>query len=299
MHVGIIGLGNIGGHVAANLVADGHEVTVFDTDEVRSKPLVEAGATAAPGPAEVAKASEITLLSLPTPEVVNAVADAWLKGASKGDILVDISTNSPEAVRELGVRVSAAGCELLDAPLTGGAAGAESRMLVFMVGGDAKAFQRCEPLLSKLGRAVFHLGPLGLGNTAKLVNSLLAFTSTWVSLEGLSMAAKAGIDVRTMVDVVRTGGAGNFFMDRMVESINERGRPAQFALALAAKDARLIEGLSEATGVPAPIGSQLRKILDSAVDAGLGDHDWSDLVEHAEKEAGIPLQIAPAEESTE
>ncbi len=296
MRVGMIGLGNIGGHVAANLVADGHALTVFDSDEARCKPLTEAGATAAPGPAEVAQASEITLLSLPTPEVVNAVADAWLNGASKGDILVDISTNSPETVRELGKRVAAAGCELLDAPLTGGAVGAQARMLVFMVGGDRKAFERCEPVLEKLSRAVFHLGPLGLGNTAKLVNSLLAFTSTWVSLEGLSLAAKAGIDVRTMVDIVRTGGAGNFFMDHMVEGINERGRPTQFALALALKDATLIEGLSEATGVPAPIGSQLRRILASAVDAGLGDRDWSDLVEHAEREAGIKLEIAPAKE---
>ncbi len=294
MRVGMIGLGNIGGHVATNLVADGHEVTVFDTDVARSKPLAEAGATAAMGPAEVAEASEITLLSLPTPEIVNAVADSWLKGASKGDVLIDISTNSPEAVRELGERVSAAGCDLLDAPLTGGAPGAQARMLVFMVGGDRQAFERCEPVLDQLSRAVFYLGPLGLGNTAKLVNSLLAFTSTWVSLEGLSLAAKAGIDVRTMVDVVRTGGAGNFYMDRMVESINERGRPAQFALALAAKDAHLIEGLSEAVGVPAPIGSQLRKILDAAVEAGLGDHDWSDLVEHAEGQAGVKLEIAPA-----
>ena len=296
MRVGIIGLGNIGGHVAANLVADGHEVTVFDTEEARSMPLAKAGAKAAPGPAEVAEASEITLLSLPTPAVVNAVADAWLKGASKGDILVDISTNSPEAIRELGVRISAAGCELLDAPLTGGAVGAEARMLVFMVGGDSKAFQRCEPVLEKLSRAVFHLGPLGLGNTAKLVNSLLAFTSTWVSLEGLSIAAKAGIDVRTMVDVVRTGGAGNFFINGMVDGINERGRPTQFALELAAKDAGLIEDLGRATGVPVPVGAQIRRVLQDAVDAGLGAHDWSDLVEHAEKQAGIALQIAPAKE---
>ncbi len=82
MRVGMIGLGNIGGHVAANLLADGHELTVFDSDPRRIKPLTEMGATAAPGPAEIAQASEITLLSLPTPEVVNDVADAWLMGAS-------------------------------------------------------------------------------------------------------------------------------------------------------------------------------------------------------------------------
>ena len=296
MRVGVIGLGNIGGHVATHLVADGDEVTVFDTDEARIAPLVESGAKAAAGPAAVAEASELTLLSLPTPEVVDSVASAWLEGASPGDLLIDISTNSPEAVRALGARVSARGCELLDAPLTGGAVGAEARMLVFMVGGDRAAFERCKPVLDRLSRAVFHLGDLGLGNTAKLVNSLLAFTSTWVSLEGLSLAAKAGIDVRTMVDVVRTGGAGNFFIDRMVEGINERGRPAQFAIELAAKDAGLIEQLGSSLDVPVPIGSQLRQILLAALEGGLGAHDWSDLVLHAEREAGLELQIAPAAE---
>jgi len=296
MRIGVIGLGNIGGHVATHLVADGDEVTVFDTDEARVAPLVGSGAKAAAGPAAVAEASELTLLSLPTPEVVDSVASAWLEGASPGDVLIDISTNSPEAVRALGARVSARGCELLDAPLTGGAVGAEARMLVFMVGGDRAAFERCKPVLDRLSRAVFHLGDLGLGNTAKLVNSLLAFTSTWVSLEGLSLAAKAGIDVRTMVDVVRTGGAGNFFMDRMVEGINERGRPAQFAIELAAKDAGLIEQLGSSLDVPVPIGSQLRQILLAALDGGLGSHDWSDLVQHAEREAGLELQIAPAAE---
>ena len=295
MHIGVIGLGNIGGQVATNLVTDGHEVTVFDTDEARVTALVESGARAVSGPAGVAQSSEITLLSLPTPGAVDSVADAWLEGAARGDILVDISTNSPEAVRRLGARVAARGCELLDAPLTGGAPGARTRMLVFMVGGDRAAFERCLPVLEKLSRAVFHLGELGLGNTAKLVNSLLAFTSTWVSLEGLSLAAKAGIEVRAMVDVVRTAGAGNFFMDRMVEGINERGRAPQFALELAAKDAGLIEELSGSLDVPAPIGSQIHQILIAAVEGGLGGRDWSDLVEHAERQAGLELSIEPAD----
>ena len=104
MRIGVIGLGNIGGHVAANLVADGDEVTVFDTDETRMKPLVESGASAAAGPAEVARASEITLLSLPSPEVVDLVADGWLDGASAGDVLVDLSTSSPARARALGAR---------------------------------------------------------------------------------------------------------------------------------------------------------------------------------------------------
>src|SRR5262249_28969571 len=160
--------------------------------------------------------------------------------------LVDLSTNAPAVVQAIGARLAAAGRHLLEAPLTGGAPGAKARMLVFMVGGEPAVFERCRPLLDRLGRATFHLGPLGLGNPAKLVNSLLAFTAAWVSLEGLAIAGKAGIDLRTMVDVVRTGGATNYFVDRVVEGINQRGRPAQFALTLAAKDAGLLLDVARA-----------------------------------------------------
>src|SRR5262249_18591468 len=157
-----------------------------------------------------------TFASLPTPAVVEEVVTSWLEGAAPDAVFVDLSTNAPAVVRALGARLEAAGRHFLECPLTGGAPGAQSRLLVFMVGGEARVCERVKPLLDTLGRATFHVGGLGLGNTAKLVNSLLAFTSTWVSLETLSVAAKMGIDLRTMVDVVRTGGATNFYIDRMV-----------------------------------------------------------------------------------
>src|SRR4051794_671706 len=137
MRVGVIGLGNIGGHVAANLVADGHEVVVFDVDDARAAAV--AGAAAVGSVAEVGAASEVTVLSLPTPAVVRAVADEWASAAASGAVLVDLSTNSPEVVRELGTRLSATGHHLVEAPLTGGAIGAQNRMLSFMVGGDDDA----------------------------------------------------------------------------------------------------------------------------------------------------------------
>jgi 3-hydroxyisobutyrate dehydrogenase-like beta-hydroxyacid dehydrogenase len=208
-------------------------------------------------------------------------------------VLVDLSTNAPAAVRALGAKLAARGCALLEAPLTGGAPGAKARMLVFLVGGEPATFERCQPLLAKLGRATFHFGPLGTGNTAKLVNSLLAFTSTWVSLEGLAIAARGGLDLRTLVEAVRTGGAGNFFIDRMVEGINQRGRPAQFALALAAKDAGLVADLAREAGVPAPVAAQIAQVLGKAAAGGLGAHDWSDLVQWMEREAGLELRLPP------
>ena len=192
MATGVIGLGNIGGAIAANLVADGNDVVVYDVDPAAVQAIT--GATAAPDVASVAGQADVTLLSLPTPDVVSEVAAAWAGAAAPGAVLVDLSTNSPAVVRELGERLAASGHHLVEAPLTGGAIGAEKRMLVFMVGGDDEPVARVIPVLEPLGRATFHVGPLGLGNTMKLLNSLIAFTTTWVSLEGLAMATKAGID---------------------------------------------------------------------------------------------------------
>jgi len=286
--VGVIGLGNIGSAVAANLVADGDEVVVADLDPAR----IAAVAGAIGGDvAAVAAASEITLTSLPTPDDVAGVASAWAAAAAAGAILLDISTSSPAGNQALAATLAETGHHFVEAPLTGGAIGARNRALVFMVGGDDEPVARCLPVLDRLGRATFHLGPVGAGTTMKLVNSLLAFTCTWVSLEGLSLAAAAGLDLRTAVEVVRTGGATNFFIDRWVDGIDTRGRPPEFALTLAAKDARLIEEVAAASGIPAPVAAAVSGVLADALERGLGDHDWSDLVVAAEARAGRPLTL--------
>jgi len=289
----VIGLGNIGGAVAANLLADGHAVAAYDSDAARVAALVARGATAAADAAAVAAHSVVTFTSLPTPRIFEAVAEAWLAAAPPDTVLVDLSTNAPAVVRAVGARCAAAGRHLVEAPLTGGAPGAQARMLVFMVGGEAAPVARVRPLLETLGRATFHVGGLGLGNVAKLVNSLMAFSATWLSLEGLAVAAKAGIDVRTMVEVIRTGGAGNIFTERMVEGINERGRPTQFALALAAKDAGLLLDVARDLGVPTPAAAQVAQAFVTAVAAGLGERDFTDIVEVMERLAGVELRIRP------
>ena len=291
MRIGVIGLGNIGGAIAANLVADGHEVTVHDLDALLADAVT--GASAAGDVGSVARATDIALLSLPTPDVVAAVATDWATAAKPGSVLVDLSTNSPAVVRELGDRLAGSGHDLVEAPLTGGAIGAERRMLVFMIGGGSDPVARVRPVLDALGRATFHVGGLGLGNMMKLLNSLIAFTTTWVSLEGLSMAAKAGIEVRDAVEILRTAGASNFYLDRQVETIDGRGRPPQFALALAAKDAGLIVESGVTLGVPTPVASAVRDVLTQAVAQGLGGADWSELVAWAELQAHVALRWGP------
>ena len=288
MAIGVIGLGNIGRGIATNLVADGNDVVVHDVDTAAMAAIQ--GATAAPDVAAVARAADVTLLSLPTPDVVAAVAAAWAGAAAPGSVLVDLSTNSPVVVRELGEGLAASGHHLVEAPLTGGAIGAEKRMLVFMVGGDDEPVARVLPVLEPLGRATFHVGPLGLGNTMKLLNSLIAFTTTWVSLEGLAMATKAGIALPKAVEILRTAGASNFYIDRQVETIDGRNRPTQFALELAAKDAGLIVDTGNAVGAPTPVGAAIKGVLDAVVAEGLGGADWSELVTFAEGQADVTLR---------
>jgi 3-hydroxyisobutyrate dehydrogenase-like beta-hydroxyacid dehydrogenase len=295
--VGVIGLGNIGGAIAGNLVADGHSVTVSDIDPARAGAV--AGAAAVADAAAVAASTEITITSLPTPEAVTGVADQWADAAPADAVLLDISTSAPATNRELAARLQRSGHHFVEAPLTGGAVGAQKRTLVFMVGGDDEAVARCRPILDRLGRATYHLGPVGAGTTMKLANSLLAFSCTWASLEALSLAAAAGLDLRTAVEVVRTGGASNFFMDHLVDGMDTRGRPPQFSLALAAKDARLIDDLAAASGVPAPVAGAIRQVFADAVERGLGGHDWSDLVLSAEARAGLDLTLGPAPDAGE
>jgi 3-hydroxyisobutyrate dehydrogenase-like beta-hydroxyacid dehydrogenase len=288
MAIGVIGLGNIGRGIATNLVVDGNDVVVHDLDAAAMAAIE--GATAVPDVAALARAADVTLLSLPTPDVVEAVAAAWAAAAAPGAVLVDLSTNSPVVVRELGERLASSGHHLVEAPLTGGAIGAEKRMLVFMVGGDDEPVARVVPVLEPLGRATFHVGPLGLGNTMKLLNSLIAFTTTWVSLEGLAMATKAGIALPKAVEILRTAGASNFFIDRQVETIDGRNRPTQFALELAAKDAGLIVDTGIEVEAPTPVGAAIKGVLDAAVLQGFGGADWSELVTFAERQADVALR---------
>jgi len=292
--VGVVGLGNIGGALATNLVADGHEVTVTDVDAARADAID--GAKAVPAVAQVAAASEITLTSLPNPTVVQAVADEWAGAAAPGSVLLELSTTLPDSNRAIAEQLTASGHHFVEAPLTGGAIGAQNRGLVFMVGGDDEPVSRCLPILEQLGRATIHLGPVGTGTTMKLANSLLAMACTWASFESLSLAAKAGIDLRTAVEVIRTAGVTNFYIDRGVEGINVRGKPAEFTLELAAKDAGLINEIAAATGVPVEIAQAARSLLDDAVARGLGDHDWTDLVLAAEARAGVDLHLPPKAE---
>jgi len=293
--LGFVGLGNIGGAICANLLADGHQVVAFDTEPARLQAQVDTGALAAADPAGVAAAADLTFLSLPTPEIMASVSEQWLEGASPGKVLVDLTTNAPSTVRAVGRRVELAGARLVEAPLTGGAPGARLRKLVFITGGHPDHVAEVTPLLDSIGRATFYLGPLGCGNVGKLVNSLMAFTTRWVSLEGLALAAGNDIDLRTLLEMVRTSGGANSYLEQRVEEISQRGRHPDFAMELAAKDAGLMLEVGRESAVPLPVASAIHQMLVFAKAQGLGGHDISDLVEVMERAAGLRLHLRPAD----
>jgi 3-hydroxyisobutyrate dehydrogenase-like beta-hydroxyacid dehydrogenase len=294
LRLGLIGLGNIGGAVAANLIADGHHVTVHDTDPARTGALQGAHVVGDAG--AVAAAADITFLSLPSPGVMDAVSRAWAQGATPGRVLVDLTTNSPATVRAVGARLAADGLRFLESPVTGGAIGARNRSLVFIVGGDEDVVAEVEPLLDTLGRATYHLGPLGCGSVGKLVNSLLAFTTQVVSYEGLALGERYGIDLRTLVDMLQFSGGSQSFIERRVEAINDRGGHADFSIELAAKDAGLMLEAGRDVSLPLPVASAVHQVFVLAKAQGLGDRDINDLVEVLERTTGVQLRLGPAKD---
>jgi len=299
--IGFVGLGNIGGALAANLLADGHRLTVHDADPAKAESLVADGAAPAGSAADVATAAEVTFLSLPTPAAMEVVAEGWIAAAvGSGKVLVDLSTNAPGIVRSMGARLASAGTHLVEAPLTGGVPGARGRTLVFMVGcDDTGAFARVEPLLASLGRATIRMGPLGSGNIGKLANSLHAFASMWVTLESLALASRSGVDLRTLVDMLRVAGGATPYLNSRVDDIARRGRPAEFSLEMAAKDAGLMVEAGRDVGAPMPLASTLHDLLVYAKAQGLGSHDINDLVEVVERLAGVALALGPPARSPE
>jgi 3-hydroxyisobutyrate dehydrogenase-like beta-hydroxyacid dehydrogenase len=297
LRLGFIGLGNIGGGVAANLLADGHHMTVHDTDPARAAALD--GADAVEGPAAVAASADITFLSLPSPAAMDTVSRAWAEGARPGTVLVDLTTNSPATVRAVGARLAAGGHRFLECPVTGGAVGARNRSLVFIMGGDDAVVAQVEPLLKTIGRATYHLGPLGCGSVGKLCNSLMAFTTQVVSYEGLALGERYGIDLRTLVEMLRLSGGAHSYLERRVEEINERGRHADFSIDLATKDAGLMLEAGRDVSVPMPVASAVHQVFVLAKAQGLGDHDISDLVEVVERAIGVELRLGPAKQATE
>ena len=291
--IGFIGTGNMGGPMAANLAKPGRSMTVHDSRREAAAALIDGGAAWAASPADVARASEAVFLSLPGPREVEAVLegpDGVFAGIAAGSTIIDLSTNSPTVVRRLADEAAGRGVGFLDAPVSGGIRGARKGTLAVMVGGDAATFERHRPLLESIGEKIFHLGGVGAGNVAKLVNNMLCFLNMLGTGEALVLAGKAGIDLSTLREVVKAGSGASLMWEWGSRAILEDKLAPTFTTTLAAKDIQLATALADELGVPFDLGKRVEELLVAYRDGGFAAEDVLATVKSVEERAGIVVR---------
>ncbi len=282
MKVGFIGVGSMGGPMCRNIIRkSGEEVIVFDLNAEAVKTCTALGAKAAASIAALAADVDVIMTSLPMPKDVEAVAlgpGGIAENARQGTIYFDLSTNAPSVVRRIAQQLAVKGITMLDAPVSGGVAGAEKATIAIMVGGDKAAFDAHQPLLKSFGANVFHMGDLGTGTVAKLVNNMMAFCNMAAAAEGLMLGAMAGIDVRKLDDVIRNSSGNSNAYRLMAERVMKGEFKPSFALDLAYKDTHLALELADELGAPTPQAAQTHNLMRLARGMGFGQSDTSSMM---------------------
>ena len=275
MKVGFCGLGKMGVPMAARLLGAGHEVTVWNRTPGRAGELVEQGAAEAASPAEAAAGAAVVVTMLADPEAVEAVVAGVAETVTTGATLIEMSTIGPDAVRALANRVPE-GVDVLDAPVLGSVPQATDGKLKIFVGGDTDVLERCRPVLEPMG-APRHLGPLGAGAAMKLVaNSILGALMGGLA-EALALADRFELDEAAVLDILAESPIGVTVKGKR-EFIESGVYPANFKLALAAKDLRLVTDAAQTAGVELRMAAAARSWLERADEHGLGELDYSAVI---------------------
>jgi 3-hydroxyisobutyrate dehydrogenase len=289
MRIGFIGLGLMGGPMAANLLKAGFALSAFD---VRGEAVKPAGALWSENPA---RDSDIVLTSLPGPPEVEAVSEKILKDAKPGTVWFDLSTNSVEVVRRVHARCGEKGIQMLDAPVSGGTAGAKSGKLALWVGGDEATYRRCLPVLKAIADEPFYVGPIGAGTIAKLAHNVSTFAVHTALAEAFTMGVKAGVEPLALYRALRQGASGRArTFDRLAEKFLPGAYdPPTFALKLAHKDVSLAVALGRSLGVPMKAAEHALAELDAAMARGWGERDSRIVMTLQEERAGVSVRVPP------
>ncbi|HEX9855581.1 MAG TPA: NAD(P)-dependent oxidoreductase [Acidimicrobiia bacterium] len=288
MDLAVIGLGLMGGTLARHLLADGHAVVGFDPEAERAGEHAGRGGVVASSVAEAVAGVEVALLSLPNSSVMLEVVHEIASSTRDGLLVVDTTTGEPDDAVAAWRALAEAGADFVDATISGNAAQAAVRDVIFMAGGSQEAVAVATTLLRPLGRAVYHVGPVGSGAIAKLiVNHVLSINRAAVA-EGLTVAEKAGVDLEEMLLILRDSAAYSKAMDiwgdRMVAADHY---PPSSRVRQSHKDSRLINGFAESVGASHVLADAVRRALVDAEDGGLSDADNSSVMEVMRRRAGI------------
>jgi 3-hydroxyisobutyrate dehydrogenase len=282
--IGFIGLGNMGAPMAANLIKAGHQVTGFDVVPRAAEALVEKGGHAAASEAEAAAAGELLITMLPAGAQVRSVylgESGVLANARKDALLIDCSTIDVETARGVAAAAAEARFDMLDAPVSGGVAGAEAASLTFMVGGEAEIFARAQPVLAVMGRTIVHAGPAGNGQAAKICNNMILGVSMIAVCEAFSLAERLGLSAQTLFDITAKSSGQCWALTSycpvgpVPSSPANRDYAPGFTAAMMLKDLRLAQQAAGATAAPTPLGAAAANLYQMFVDDGAAGLDFS------------------------
>jgi 3-hydroxyisobutyrate dehydrogenase len=283
--IGFIGLGNMGAPMAANLVGGGHQVTGFDLVPRAMEALATKGGHAAASAAEAAAAGDIVITMLPAgPQVRSVYLDEGgvLANARRGALLIDCSTIDVETARAVAAAAKVAGFGMLDAPVSGGVAGADAASLTFMVGGEAEIFAQAQPVLATMGRTIVHAGPAGNGQAAKICNNMILGVSMIAVCEAFSLAERLGLEAQTLFDISSKSSGQCWALTSycpvpgpVPTSPANRDYAPGFTVAMMLKDLRLAQQAAGATATATPLGAAAASLYQMFVDGGTGVLDFS------------------------
>ena len=286
MKIGFIGLGNMGGPMAANLAAAGHAVTGFDMAEVSIDGVAMAASAVA-----AAEGRDVVITMLPNGQILRSVADQVIPAMQKGAVLLDCSTVDVESARAVAGQAQAAGLSALDAPVSGGVGGAQGGTLTFMVGGDTDGFDTARELFDIMGQKAVHCGPSGNGQAAKICNNMILGATMIVTCEAFALADKLGLDRQAMFDVVSTSSGYSWSMNAYCpapgvgpQSPADNGYQPGFAADLMLKDLRLAQQAAESADADTPLGQAARDLYAQFVEQEDGaGRDFSAMLPRFEK----------------
>jgi 3-hydroxyisobutyrate dehydrogenase-like beta-hydroxyacid dehydrogenase len=282
----------MGGRLARRLVDAGHVLTIFDTSEAAVQEFAALGARPAPSAAAVASACEIVITCLPTPQIVQKVTlgPGGVVEGSRVKILVDMSTTGATYAKRIAEGLQAKGIVAVDAPISGGLAGAERGTLAVMVSCEEEILPRIAPVLEVFGK-VFLVGHKpGMGQTMKLLNNLLSATAMAISSEAVVLGVKAGLDARQIVEVINAGtGRNSATADKIPRCVIPRKFNTGFAIELLNKDVRLCLEEADALGVPMVVGTAVRQLLAITMASEGPNADMTETIKPLERWAGVQV----------
>ena len=290
--VGFIGLGIMGRGMSRNLLDAGHDLTVWNRTPERAEPLVEAGATLADSPAQVAGRVDVVISCVSdTPDVKEVLlGDAGVvAGADAGTLVIDCSTISPQVTRDIAAALAERNIEMLDAPVSGGSEGAANGTLSIMVGGPEEQFTRARPLFDAMGDTVTHVGGHGDGQAVKLVNQILVVHNMLGVSEALLLAAAEGLDLERTLDAVSGGAAGSWMLSNRGPQAIVRDWSPGFTVDLQQKDLRLVLEAFERLQIPAIGTSVISQLYATLQRRGFGDEGNHALVKALEHLSGLEV----------